>query len=245
MERPFLCHRHLYDFFVDTEIFVTSIWPHESYRTKYSSANLVLEGEYRKSHTDLIYYSEEIAFQKGSEWEKKRINKIYNRLYNHIKDILDKKLWMGTFDSLLVKYGATLCGYGVLGIPVFGAGSEQYLQKMKANPSGITRDYIRNSSLLINMSKAIGRIAISYKELQNVAGYSHLLDQVEEVLEDLQTGNYVRTQMEGQQKGKQNLDMLARGKFQESKSIKFESVPIVAPNGDVLVNNMNFEVKYI
>ena len=150
---------------------------------------------------------------------------------------------MGTFDSMMVKYGATLCGYGVLGIPVFGAGAGQYLAKMKSDPSGITRDYIRNSSLLINMSKAIGRIAISYKELQNLAGYSHLLDQMEEVLEDLEKGNYVRRNVI-RENGKENLNMLARGKFQEAKYIKFENVPIVSPNGDVLVEDMNFTVPF-
>lgn len=141
----------------------------------------------------------------------------------------------------MVKYGAALCGFGVLGIPVFGAGSGEYLSRMKADPSGITRDYVRNSSLLINMSKAIGRIAISYKELQNLAGYSHLLDQMEEVLEDLDTGNYVRTNVI-REDGKQNLNMLSRGKFVEAKYIKFEGVPIVSPNGDVLVEDMNFTV---
>jgi ATP-binding cassette subfamily D (ALD) protein 3 len=30
-----------------------------------------------------------------------------------------KKLFMGTFDSLLTKYGAVMCGYIVVGIPVF------------------------------------------------------------------------------------------------------------------------------
>lgn len=201
----------------------------------------ILEGEHRKSHTDLIYWSEEIAFQKGAEWEKKRINKIYNKLYCHIKEIIDQKLWMGTFDSMFVKYGATLCGYGVLSIPVFGAGSQEYLERMKKDPSSITRDYIRNSSLLINMSKAIGRIAISYKELQNLAGYSHLINEMDDVLLDLEKGNYVRnTVVSGS--GTENLNMLSRGKFVEAKCIKFDAVPIVSPNGDVLVENMNFEV---
>jgi hypothetical protein len=76
-----------------------------------------------------------------------------SRLLEHLRDIMDKKLYMGTFDHLFVKYGATLCGYTILGIPVFGANSAEYLAKMKADPSGITQDYIRNSSLLINMSK--------------------------------------------------------------------------------------------
>lgn len=37
--------------------------------------------------------------------------------------------------------------------------------------------------------------------------------------------------------------MLSRGKFFESNHIIFEGVPIVSPNGDVLVENMNFEIK--
>lgn len=149
---------------------------------------------------------------------------------------------MGTFDSLMVKYGATLCGYAVLAIPVFGVDSAQYLEKMKTDPSGITRDYIRNSSLLINMSKAIGRIAISYKELQNLAGYTHLINEMDKVLFDLEKGNYVRTSVISET-GTGNLNMLDRGKFHEAKYIKFENVPIVSPNGDVLVESMNFQVN--
>jgi ATP-binding cassette subfamily D (ALD) protein 3 len=30
-----------------------------------------------------------------------------------------KRLYMGSIDSLLVKYGATICGYSIVGIPVF------------------------------------------------------------------------------------------------------------------------------
>jgi ATP-binding cassette subfamily D (ALD) protein 3 len=207
---------------------------------KMRAVEQILEGEYRKSHTDLIYWSEEIAFQKGSDWEKTRINKIYGKLTNHIDEILSQKLWMGTFDSMMVKYGATLCGFAVLGIPVFGSGSEDYLEKMKSDPSGITRDYIRNSSLLINLSKAIGRIAISYKELQNLAGYSHLINEMDHTLYDLNKGNYVRNQMKSE--GGLDITTKKRGEFVECKGIRFEKVPIVSPNGDVLVKSMDFEV---
>jgi ATP-binding cassette subfamily D (ALD) protein 3 len=37
---------------------------------------------------------------------------------------MNKRLYMGVFDSILTKYGAYLVGYGVLGIPVFGEGSK-------------------------------------------------------------------------------------------------------------------------
>lgn len=70
---------------------------------------------------------------------------------------------MGVFDSMLVKYGAVMVGFAVLGLPVFGPNKEQYIKNIGADSSAITRDYIRNSSLLINLAKAIGRIVISYK----------------------------------------------------------------------------------
>ncbi len=77
--------------------------------------------------------------------------------------INNKKLFMGVFDSMLVKYGAVMVGYSVLGLPVFGPGSEQYLKRVGTDAAAITRDYVRNSSLLINLAKAIGKLVISYK----------------------------------------------------------------------------------
>ena len=93
---------------------------------------------------------------------------------------------MGIFDSMLVKYGAFIVGYTVLGLPVFGPGKEKYLKNIDADPSRITRDYVRNSSLLINLAKAIGRVVVSYKEVQNLAGYTTLIYEMKEVLDDLE-----------------------------------------------------------
>mgnify|MGYP006910314572 FL=1 len=42
----------------------------------------------------------------------------------HSEGIMNKKLYMGVFDSMMVKYGAFIVGYGVLGLPVFGSRSE-------------------------------------------------------------------------------------------------------------------------
>jgi ATP-binding cassette subfamily D (ALD) protein 3 len=72
---------------------------------------------------------------------------------------------MGIYDSMLVKYGAVMVGYAVLGLPVFGPGKEKYLKMVHNDPARITKDYVRNSSLLINLAKAIGRIVVSYKEI--------------------------------------------------------------------------------
>jgi ATP-binding cassette subfamily D (ALD) protein 3 len=62
------------------------------------------------------------------------------------------------------------------------------LKKTAADPSQITRDYVRNSSLLINLAKAIGRLTISYKEIQELAGYTSLVADINEVFQNLRKG---------------------------------------------------------
>jgi len=37
---------------------------------------------------------------------------------------MNKRLFMGVFDSMLVKYGAVMVGFAVLGLPVFGPNKE-------------------------------------------------------------------------------------------------------------------------
>jgi ATP-binding cassette subfamily D (ALD) protein 3 len=79
--------------------------------------------------------------------------------------IFYKRFLMGIFDSMLVKYGAFMVGYAIVGLPVFGPKSEAYLKSVGNDSSKITKDFVRNSSLLINLSKAIGRVVVSYKEI--------------------------------------------------------------------------------
>lgn len=138
-------------------------------------------------------HSEEVAFYNGSDWEKTRINEKFEELINHVKFVLYKRFTMGIFDSMLVKYGAVMVGYAVVGLPVFGPNREQYLKEIANDPSKITKDYVRNSSLLINLSKAIGRIVVSYKDVQNLAGYTTLIHEMDEVLQDLSNDKFRRT----------------------------------------------------
>ena len=126
---------------------------------------------------------------------------------------------------MLVKYGASLLGYAVVGLPVFGPGSKEYLAKIGNDPSAITRDYIRNSSLLINLAKAIGRLVISYKEIQHLAGFTSLVYEMKTVLADLEKGQFVRTQVNSDKDGRDknvttklnSLNSMMKGKLEESK----------------------------
>ena len=92
-----------------------------------------LEGDYRALHTSLLAHSEEIAFYNGHEWERTNVNNGFNNLYKHINYVLRKKFWMGIFDNMLVKYEAVMCGYAIVGLPVFGPNSAAYLKKTGDN----------------------------------------------------------------------------------------------------------------
>lgn len=196
-----------------------------------------LEGEYRGQHYDILSHSEEIAFYNGGGWEIKRITNTFKKLYDHSYDIIKKQFWMGIFDSMLVKYGSYYGGYLVLGMPVFGRNSEKYLKETKGDKSKMTGDYIRNTSLLVNLSKAIGRLIISYKEVQSLAGYTSLMEELENVLDDLKEGKYQRTML--------NPELVeGRGEIVDQDGIlKMEKVPILAPNGDILIKEIEFEIR--
>lgn len=45
---------------------------------KLSAIEQRIEGEYRASQTGIVHHSEEIAFYKGNEWEKTKINSLFN-----------------------------------------------------------------------------------------------------------------------------------------------------------------------
>lgn len=199
--------------------------------------NTAIEGEFRACHCGIINHSEEIAFYKGNKWEKDQLNNIFEDLRNHVSNTYIKRFLMGIIDSMLVKYGATILGFSILGFPVFGKDSQKYTSEV-GDVSNITKDYIRNSGLLINLAKAIGRIVVSYKELQNLAGYTFLVKKLDRVIEDINKGNFVRAQVK-----EDILKTYVSGSYEESDIIEFDDVPIITPSGDILLDKIKFTIE--
>ena len=197
-------------------------------------------------------HSEEVAFYNGHEWEKRNIDAGFDKLYSHIGFVLKKRFLMGIYDSMLVKYGAVMVGYTVVGLPVFGPNSKEYLAKFGNDQAQITKDYVRNSSLLINLAKAIGRLVVSYKEVQNLAGYTTLIHEMDEVLGDLSQGHYQRVMVtndttQGAKDGNKDTKIIKQtmkgAQIVHSDDIIFEDIPILSPNGDILIPKMNFKIQ--
>lgn len=156
------------------------------------AVTLGLQGEYRTSHSDLITHAEEIAFYGGYQWERARIEESLQRMIRHDQSMNYQGLFMGTFDSFFVKYSTALIGFTIVALPIFGPESGRYMRKVGRDHSAIASDFVKNTSLLISLGKAIGKLILSYKEMQNLAGYTNLIAEITKVMDDLKKSRYYR-----------------------------------------------------
>ena len=83
----------------------------------------------------------------------------------------------------------------ILGLPVFGRHAAAYRSAVGTDSSVITKDYISNSSLLINLAKGIGKLLVCYKEFQNLSGYTELVESIGTVIDDLNNNKFSYTQI--------------------------------------------------
>lgn len=193
----------------------------------------------------MISHSEEIAFYGGFSWEKSRIENSLQRMIRHDGSVIYQNWFMGTFDSLFVRYGASLIGFTIVALPIFGPESANYMKKINGDYSAVARDFVKNTTLLVSLGKAIGRILMSYKEMQNLAGYTNLISEILQVLDDLKKSRYYRKNATSERDKileKDKVSSVKGGIYQLGDTIKFIDVPIVTPNGKTLIKSISFEV---
>lgn len=202
-----------------------------------------LEGVFRRLHNRLITFCEEIAFYSGHNKEKQTLNKAYGDIEHHQSFIIDKDFYTGMLHGYLTKYGAFVLAYSVLGLPVFGPGRSEYIASIKNDHAQITADYIRNSGLYINLAQAIGKIVVSYGKIQKLSGYTLLISELQQVLTDLQNGKYVRKMANSEILKQKGMTPCFNSVIEKGETIKFNELSIVTPNGDILTENLSFEIR--
>ena len=103
--------------------------------------------------------------------------------------------------------------------------------------------FITNRRMLLSSSDAFGRIMFSYKEITELAGYTMRVSTLLNVMDDIRAGRYEK-KLVSSASIDDNEDVLrGRGEVIESEDIEFVDVPVVSPNGDVLVRKLCFSVK--
>ena len=84
----------------------------------------------------------------------------------------------------------------------------------------------------------------TYRELSELSGYTARVSDLLDTMDDLKKGNFHK-KLVSSASTEENAKMLqGRGTIVRSEGeIVFDKVPIVTPNGDVLIKEMSFVVK--
>ncbi|XP_053325015.1 ATP-binding cassette sub-family D member 3 [Spea bombifrons] len=202
------------------------------------------EGEYRYVNSRLITNSEEIAFYNGNKREKQTIHTAFNKLAEHLHSFILFRFSMGFVDSIIAKYLATVVGYLVVSRPFLTPNHPRHQSSTHAE---LLEDYYQSGRMLLRMSQALGRIVLAGREMTRLAGFTTRITELMQVLKDLNQGKYERTMVSQEKESDdfQNLPLIpGSGKIINADNIiKFDHVPLATPNGDILIRDLNFEVR--
>lgn len=207
---------------------------------KYVAEEARLEGEFRFQHSRLIDYSEEVALYGGHEAEKDTLDKGYFTLIKHVNRILQRRFYHGVMEDFVIKYfwgslGLLLCSVPVffkLPVEITGDGPK----------SDQTGSFMTNRRLLISSSDAFGRLMSSGKDISQLAGYTSRVSMLLEVIRDTQRGHFEKALVSSASTDANAAVLSGRGELEEGEDIDFKDVPIVSPNGDVLVKALSFHI---
>ncbi|KAF2760659.1 hypothetical protein EJ05DRAFT_436070 [Pseudovirgaria hyperparasitica] len=206
---------------------------------KYVADEAILEGEFRFQHSRLIDYSEEVALYAGHEAEKDTLDKGYFTLIKHVNRILRRRFYHGFMEDFVIKYFWGALGLLLCSVPVFfkipGVQGESIGDR--------TESFVTNRRMLLMSSDAFGRVMFSYKEITELAGYTSRVATLLDVIDDIQAGHFEKKLVSSASSLESATVLGGRGVVTEGSDIEFIDVPIVSPNGDILVRALSFTVK--
>ncbi|KAK4946302.1 ATP-binding cassette long-chain fatty acid transporter pxa2 [Elasticomyces elasticus] len=206
---------------------------------KYVADEARLEGEFRFQHTRLIDYSEEIALYAGHEAEKDGLDKGYFTLIKHVNRILRRRFYHGFMEDFVIKYFWGALGLVLCSLPVFFKIPGQNLQVAGDH----TESFVKNRRMLLSSSDAFGRLMFSYKEISELAGYTSRVAGLLDVMDEVSAGRFQKNLVSSASIAENAEVLKGRGTIEESENIEFTDVPIVSPNGDVLIKKLTFAIK--
>ncbi|XP_033364743.1 ATP-binding cassette sub-family D member 3 [Bombus vosnesenskii] len=196
-----------------------------------------LEGEYRHINSRLITNSEEIAFYQGNNREKLTILSSFHKLMTHLRKCQEFKTLMGIIDNLVGKYMGTVVGFYAVSIPFFMENST-----LTESTNHRFRSYYTYGRMLIKLAEAIGRLVLAGRELTRLAGLTARVTEIKVVLDDLNLGKYERIMISDFKD--EPIGSPGEGRIvNKDNVIRFDGVPLVTPNGDILIKELSFEVK--
>ncbi|TFY64759.1 hypothetical protein EVG20_g5840 [Dentipellis fragilis] len=205
----------------------------------YTAQSAALSGSLRHTHSRIVEFAEEIAFFGGEETEKMLVEREYAGLIMHEDKVLQRRWWHGCIEEGIVKWLWGSFGLVICSIPVFFKIPGIHNIDLGSRTEG----FVTNRRLLLSASDAVGRVMYSYKDLAELAGYTSRVSLLLDTMSDTKKGKFEKALVSSASTEENARILKGRGRVIESEEIRFENVPIVTPNGDILVKSLSFYVK--
>ncbi|KAJ1034310.1 hypothetical protein NDA18_001172 [Ustilago nuda] len=211
---------------------------------QYAAMEQQLEGEFRFNHSRLIENAEEIALFRGQAAEQNVVERAYFALIKHVNRVYRIRILHGMTEEGIIKWLWGALGLCICAVPVFvrlpGSGKGLDLGSR-------TESFVTNRRLLLSSSDAFGRVMYSYKEISELAGYTARVSELLDTMDAIKAGKFEKKLVSSASIEENALVLQDRGTIQEDTSrsagVEFRDVPIVSPNGDILVPKLSFYVQ--
>ncbi|CAB3405584.1 unnamed protein product [Caenorhabditis bovis] len=195
-----------------------------------------LEGEYRYVNSRLIMNSEEVAFYQGNNPEKLALMGSFGNLVQHLRKTIMLRFTLGFVDNIIGKYVTNIVGWIACARTFFDTENPKY-KDMDRNE--LMQELYNNGRMMLKLSEALGRLTLAGRDLTRLSGFTTRVDTLMKVLDDMSSGKYEKSLVGDSQA----LMSHEGGRLVcQDNIIKFENVPLVTPNGDVLIESLSFEV---
>lgn len=221
-----------------------------------------LENKFHEFHSNIITNNEEIALAKGHSREIDLLDTSYFE-YERFERMTLRRMAVYNFAiSFIFKY--TLGAFGLLlcAVPTFTSAYITNFVPTDELISQLSSDFVANRSLLLKASDSLGKLIQSKKNIQNMTGYADEIWDFEKELIDINESSKLESLINGIQNiSSVNLDssdlssssalqqqtqeqpLLVGPNVSYGDEISFTNVPLITPNGNVLVENLTFTIK--
>lgn len=195
--------------------------------TKLTMKRSSLESWFRSLHSNLHINSEEIALLRGQTTELANLDYSFYQLVLFLNREIKARAVYDLATSFVIKYTWGAAGLALCSIPIF-------FKNKNANnvDNDATADFITNRRLLLTASSSIGRFVELKRNIQQLRGVWLRLNNFNILLDDtIKPLQYSHTEETSIIEYNDNL-------------IKFENVPLITPADQVLIPELNFELKH-